>query len=46
MVADVPLAKRRHAARQAIKAEHDPMERLRILMLAEAPGDLVAWVAP
>lgn len=44
-VADVPLEKRRHAARQAIKREPDPSERLRIIMLAEYPGELVAWIA-
>ncbi|MCR4339217.1 MAG: hypothetical protein NUW01_04935 [Gemmatimonadaceae bacterium] len=45
-VADVPLEKRRHAARQAVKREPDPLERWAIFMLAEDPGELVAWVAP
>jgi hypothetical protein len=45
-LADVPLEKRRHAARVAIKWEDDPLERWRIIMLAEQPGELVAWVAP
>jgi len=30
----------------AIKREDDPMERWKIIMLAEQPGELVAWVAP
>lgn len=45
-VADVPIAKRRQAARVAIRHEHDEYERLRIRLLAEHPGDLIAWVAP
>lgn len=45
-VADVPLEKRWHAARVAIRREDDVMERWRIIMLAENPGELVAWVAP
>ncbi len=45
-VADVPLERRRYAARLAIKREDDPLERWRIVMLAEDPGELVAWVAP
>ena len=45
-VADVPITKRRYAAQSAIKHEHDEYERLRIRLLAEHPGDLVAWIAP
>lgn len=45
-IADVPLEKRRYAARLAIRWEDDPLERWRIIMLAEQPGNLVAWVAP
>ena len=44
-VADVPLEKRRAAARVATRMEADPMERRRILMLAEQPGNLIAWIA-
>lgn len=45
-VADVPLPKRRHAASVAIKHEDDEIERLRIRLLAENPGNLIAWIAP
>lgn len=45
-VADVPIDKRRQAAHVAIKHEDDEYERLRIRLLAEHPGDLVAWIAP
>ena len=45
-VADVPLPTRRKAARTAVKWEDDMMERWRIIMLAENPGELVAWIAP
>ena len=44
-VADVPLEKRRSAARVAIRQEPDPLERWKIIMLAEEPGELVAWIA-
>ena len=44
-VADVPLEERRHAARVALKREPDPLERWKIIMLAEEPGELVAWIA-
>lgn len=45
-VADVPIDLRRHAANVAIKREQDEYERLRIRLIAENPGDLVAWIAP
>ena len=41
----MPLEKRRHAARIAIRQEPDPLQRWRIIMLAEEPGELVAWIA-
>lgn len=44
-LADVPKPDRMRAARKACRYEEDPWERLRILMLAEEPGDLVAWIA-
>lgn len=43
---DVPLPVRRRAARAAVRYEDDLLEKWRIIMLAEDPGDLVAWVAP
>lgn len=45
-VADVPVEKRRRAAREVIRREDDPLEQLRILVLAENPGNLIAWIAP
>lgn len=46
-LADVPIEKRRFAASLAIRDEHDPMERLRIKLLAEfPPKTLVAWIRP
>ena len=42
----MPLPTRRKAARTAVKWEDDMMERWRIIMLAENPGELVAWIAP
>jgi len=43
-VADVPLHVRRRAAAEAIRHERDLVEALKIRMLAEHPGDLIAWV--
>ena len=45
-VADVPLEKRRQAARLAVKREDDMLERWRIFLIAEDPGELIAWIAP
>lgn len=45
-VADVPLEERRKAAGVAARHEVDPYEAVRIRMVAEEPGDLIAWVAP
>ena len=42
----MPLEERRQAAHVAMRAETDPWERFRIRLLAEDPGELIAWVAP
>jgi hypothetical protein len=44
-VADVPVSVRRRAASTAAKQEHSAQERLRLRMLAEDPGELIAWIA-
>lgn len=44
-IADVPIDIRRHAAQRVCKEEHDAYQRLKVRMLAEDPGDLVAWIA-
>jgi len=45
-VADVPLAVRRKAATAAARGALNIEEAVEIRMLAEEPGDLIAWVAP
>lgn len=43
---DIDREKRLHAARIAVKLEHDPDERELILSAALFPSDTVYWVAP
>ena len=44
---DVPLHERRLGANRAVSDEPDPMERLKIRLLAEwPPPTLVAWIRP
>ena len=44
---DVPLRERRLGANRAVATETDPLERLKIRLLAEfPPPTLVAWIRP
>jgi hypothetical protein len=45
-LADVPVRRRRAAALRAAKHETDPFEVLEMRIIAEEPGDRIAWIAP
>lgn len=44
-LADVPRDVRVRAASEVCKQEHNAFERLKVRMLAEDPGETVAWIA-
>lgn len=46
LIRDVPLPVRRRAAWEAAMSTEDPLDKLRLRLLAEDPGDLAAYVKP